>query len=146
MKDLSSFTFLVSDVILANLFLFNFKTTYCKNHFDTNLVKSIKRLLRNCHFFCAILVTANGGHLGIQEHSGTKFDEFQPMFFLDIVIFMFMLFSIKATGRHLDRYIFIQFWNNLMQESFSLKFGQNLLSGYYDIVIFTFCAIFSNGK
>ena len=33
-----------------------------------------------------------------------------------------------------------------MQESFSHKFGQNPLSGYWDIVIFMFCAIFSISK
>ena len=31
--------FLVRDAILTGLFLLNFKTTHCKNHFDTNLVK-----------------------------------------------------------------------------------------------------------
>ena len=31
-----------------------------------------------------------------------------------------------------------------MQESFWHKFGQNPLSDYGDIVIFMFCAIFSN--
>ena len=31
--------FSVRDAILTGLFLFNFKTTQCKNHFDTNLVK-----------------------------------------------------------------------------------------------------------
>ena len=31
--------FLVRGAILTGLFLFNFKTTHCKNHFDTNLVK-----------------------------------------------------------------------------------------------------------
>ena len=31
--------FLVRDAILTGLFLFNFKTTHCKNHSDTNLVK-----------------------------------------------------------------------------------------------------------
>ena len=36
--------FLVWDAILTDLFLFNFKTTHCKNHFDTNLVKIHKRL------------------------------------------------------------------------------------------------------
>ena len=33
-----------------------------------------------------------------------------------------------------------------MQESFWHKFGQNPLSGYWDIVIFMFCTIFSNSK
>ena len=33
-----------------------------------------------------------------------------------------------------------------MQESFWHKFGQNPLSGYRDIVIFMFCAIFSNSS
>ena len=33
-----------------------------------------------------------------------------------------------------------------MQESSWHKFGQNPLSGYWDIVIFTFCAFFSNGQ
>ena len=33
-----------------------------------------------------------------------------------------------------------------MQESFWHKFGQNPLSGYWDIVIFMFCAIFSNSS
>ena len=36
------------------------------------------------------------------------------------------------------------FWNNLMQESFWHKSGQNPFSGYWDILIFMFCAIFSN--
>ena len=31
--------FLVRDAILTGQFLFNFKTTHCKDHFDTNLVK-----------------------------------------------------------------------------------------------------------
>ena len=31
--------FLVRGAILTGLFLFNFQTTQCKNHFDTNLVK-----------------------------------------------------------------------------------------------------------
>ena len=33
-----------------------------------------------------------------------------------------------------------------MQESFWHKVGQNPLSSYLDIVIFMFCAIFSNDK
>ena len=33
-----------------------------------------------------------------------------------------------------------------MQESFWHKLGQNPLSGYWDIVIFMFCAIFSISK
>ena len=35
---------------LTGLFLSYFETTPCKNHSDTNLVKSIKRLLIYCHF------------------------------------------------------------------------------------------------
>ena len=31
--------FLVTDAILTGLFLFDFETTQCKNHFDSNLVK-----------------------------------------------------------------------------------------------------------
>ena len=31
--------FLVRDAILTGIFLFKFKITYCKNHFDMNLVK-----------------------------------------------------------------------------------------------------------
>ena len=31
--------FLATDAILTGLFLFDFETTQCKNHFDSNLVK-----------------------------------------------------------------------------------------------------------
>ena len=42
--------FLEMGANLTGLFLFNFETTSCKNHSYTNWSKSIKRLLRYCHF------------------------------------------------------------------------------------------------
>ena len=39
------------DANLTGLILFNFETTPYKNHSDTNPLKSIKRLLRYCHFY-----------------------------------------------------------------------------------------------
>ena len=48
----------------------------------------------------------------------------------DTVIFVFMLSLVMAPSGHLDRYIFIKFWNNSMQESFWHKFGQNPLIGW----------------
>ena len=66
-------------------------TTHCKNHFDTNLVKSIKQLFRYVIFIiCAIF--SNGKWwpswnailqkikmASYKKHSGTKLDQFQPM-------------------------------------------------------------------
>ena len=48
-------------------FLFNFETTQCKNHFDTNLVKIHSAVTEILSFSCSVrfLVTPNGGHLGI---------------------------------------------------------------------------------
>ena len=42
---------------------------------------------------------------------------------------------------HLHCFIFIEFLNNSIQESFWRKFGRNPFSGYSDIANFMFCAI-----
>ena len=48
------------------LFLFNFETSQCKNHFDTNLVKIHLVVIEILSFSRSVLflVTANGGLLG----------------------------------------------------------------------------------
>ena len=49
--------------------LFNFETTQCKNLFDTNLISIHSALLKYQDIvifkFCAILVMADGSHLGM---------------------------------------------------------------------------------
>ena len=54
--------------ILTGIFLFNFETIPCKNHFDTNLVIEI------LSFSCSVLflVMANGGHLGMPNRKKSK--------------------------------------------------------------------------
>ena len=53
--------------ILTGIFLFNFETTQCKNHFDTNLVKIHSAVIEILSFLCSalFLVTPNSGHLGM---------------------------------------------------------------------------------
>ena len=75
--------------ILTGIFLFNFETTQCKNYFDTNVVKVHLAVVEILLFSRSVLlmVTANGGHLGMpnckknkttsyKKHSGTKLDQF----------------------------------------------------------------------
>ena len=52
---------------MTGLFLFHFKTTHCKNHFDKNLVQFHYAVIEKLSFSCSviILLTANGGHLGM---------------------------------------------------------------------------------
>ena len=59
--------FLRRGAILADLFLFNLKKTYCKNHFDTNWVKIHLEVIAILSFSCSVLflVKANGDHLGM---------------------------------------------------------------------------------
>ena len=83
--------FLVRDAILTGLFLINFKTAHCKNHFDTNLVKIHEAVIEILSFSCSVLflVTANDRHLGMPKckkskrlytrNTGIKLDQFQPM-------------------------------------------------------------------
>ena len=47
--------FLVKDAILTGLFVFNFKTTHCKTHFDTNLVKIHSEVIEILSFSCSVL-------------------------------------------------------------------------------------------
>ena len=54
----------------------------------------------------------------------------------------FCVYAIFSNGSVL---FLLKFWNQSMQKSFWHKSGQNPLSGHWDIVIFMFCAIFSNG-
>ena len=108
--------FLVIEAILTGLFLFNFETTQCKNHFDLNLVKIHTALIEILSFSCFVLflVMPDGGHLRMpnckkikmassKKHSVTKLDEFQS-WVLEILSFLclqFMLFLVMAPGRHL---------------------------------------------
>ena len=64
-----SFLFLVRDAILTGLFLSNFETTQCKNHFDTNLVKIHSAVIEILSLSCSVLflVMANVGMLAILE-------------------------------------------------------------------------------
>ena len=48
-------------------FLSKYETTQCKNYFDTNLVIEIVIFM-----FCAILIMANGGHLGMTKYKNSK--------------------------------------------------------------------------
>ena len=66
--------FLVRDAILKSLFSFNFKTTHCKNHFDTYLVKIHSAVIEILSFSCSVLflVMANGGHLGMPNCKKSK--------------------------------------------------------------------------
>ena len=45
---------LLRDAILTGLFLINFKTAYCKNHFDTNLVKIHEAVIEILSFSCSL--------------------------------------------------------------------------------------------
>ena len=77
-------------------FLFSFKTTYCKNHFDTNLVTIHEAVIEILSFSCSVLflVMTNGSHAGMpnskkkkkkkntpsyKKDSGPKLDQYQPM-------------------------------------------------------------------
>ena len=66
--------FLVRDAILTGQFLFNFESTQCKNHFDSNLVKIHYVVIEILSFSCSalFLVTANGDHLGMPNCRKSK--------------------------------------------------------------------------
>ena len=76
------------DANLTRLFLFNFESTSCKNHSDTNLVKIHYAVMEILSFSCsapfctaAILKsqTAKNTTDSYKKHSGTKTDQFQPI-------------------------------------------------------------------
>ena len=104
---------------MTGLFLFNFKTTHFKNHFDTNLVKIHQAVIEILSFSCSMLflVTANGSHLGmpncknqnglIQETFWHKVGSISSKCSSDMVIFLVtgILFLVMAPGSHLDSYI-----------------------------------------
>ena len=82
--------FLEMNANSTHLFLFNFETTPCKNHSDTNLVKihyAVRLLSFVIFLFCAIF--NNSSHFGIpnckkydgfvQETFWHKAGQFQPM-------------------------------------------------------------------
>ena len=45
----------IRDAILTGLFLYNFRTTQSKNHFDTNLVKIHHAVIEKLSFSCSVL-------------------------------------------------------------------------------------------
>ena len=73
------------DENLTGLFLFNFETTTCKNHSDTNLVKISLAVIEILSFSCSALFLVTAAILETQtaktykKHFGTKLDQFQPM-------------------------------------------------------------------
>ena len=82
--------FLEMDANLTGLFLFNFETTSCKNHSETNLVKIHYAVIEILPFSCSALLLVTAAILKSQtakknitdsykKHSGTKMDQFQPM-------------------------------------------------------------------
>ena len=96
------------DANLTGLFLFNFKSTSCKNHSDTNLVKIHEAVSEILSFSFSALFSVTAAILESQtakkntkdsykKHSGTKTDQFQPMG----LIFVFMLFLVTVPGGHL---------------------------------------------
>ena len=94
------------DANLTCLFLFNFESTSCKNHSDTNLVKINKAVIEILSFSCSALFLVTAAILvknsmdSYKKHSGTKMDQFQPMG-LKTVIFVFLLFLVTVPGGHL---------------------------------------------
>ena len=99
------------DANLTGLFLFNFESTSCKNHSDTNLVKIHYAVIEILSFSCSalFLVTAAMWNPKLQKnttdsykkHSGTKTDQFQPMVLKILSFFVFMLFLETVPGGHL---------------------------------------------
>ena len=77
------------DANLTGLLLFNFESTSCKNHSDTNLVKIHYAAIEILSFSCSVLFfvtaailksqTAKNTTDSYKKHSGTKTDQFQPM-------------------------------------------------------------------
>ena len=77
------------DANLTGLFLFNFESTSCKNHSDTNLVKIHSAVIEILSFSCSALFLVIAAILESRaakkyngfnrKHSGTKTDQFQPM-------------------------------------------------------------------
>ena len=103
--------FLEMGANLTGLFLFNFETTLCKNHFDTNLDTIHKAVIEILSFlmFCANF--SNNSHLGIpncKKYNGFIQETFWPKVgsistngSRDIVIFVFMLLLVTVPGGHL---------------------------------------------
>ena len=124
---------------MTGLFLFNFKTTHCKNHFDINLVKQ-----------------KNGGHLGMPNCKKSKWVHTRNILAQSWI--NFNQWFLKYCHFHVDAIFSKSPWRpswkvNLhkfvidpLKKIKTASFGHNPLSHYWDIFIFKFCAIFSNSK
>ena len=112
---------LVRSVILRGLFLFNFETTQCKNHFDTTF-KIHKVVIEILSFSCSGLFSAkaSGCNLGITNSNNSKqlhtrhiltqsWINFNQWFFRYRHFHVYILFLVTAHGCHLQRSIFIKF-------------------------------------
>ena len=104
--SVSHLLFLVTEAILTGVILFNFETTLCKNHFDTNLVKIHSVVIQILSFSCfnVILVTTDGGHFGMpnckkikialhKKHSATSWINFNQGFWRYCHFHVYAIFS-----------------------------------------------------
>ena len=145
--------FSVRGAILTGLFLFNFKTTHCKNHFDTNLVKIHYAVIQILSFSCSVLfdVTANGGHLGMQYCKKKSKRIIQEIFWhkvgslstngsWDIVIFMFICYGPWRPSWivNLHKFKIVPFKKSKRLQT------RNIMAQSW--ILFIFCAIFNNDK
>ena len=66
--------FLEMDANLTGLFVFNFETTPCKNHSDTNLVKIHKAVIEVLSFSCSVLFLVTAAIL--ESQAAKKYNRF----------------------------------------------------------------------
>ena len=99
------------DANLTGLFLFNFESTSCKNHSDTNLVQIHYAVIEILSFSCSALFLVTAAIL--ESQTAKKYNGFiQETFWHkdgsiltsgseDSVILVFMLFLVTVPGGHL---------------------------------------------
>ena len=138
---------LVREVNLTGLLSFNFETTQCKNHFDTNLVKIHSAVSEILSFssFCV-----DGNHLGMPYCKKLKWLHAKIILtqsgYNFVHSFQFPILQFLVTEPILTGLFLSNFRTTQCKNHFDTKLVK-IQSGVIEILsFFKFCAIFSNGR